>query len=665
MADPAFAALYADGTQYPHPHVAVDALSPVFGPAAATTPEQCFDRCASLADTHGVALAVVLSNDDERITILHLPRRHPTIPGAVTPSDGHYFAIHGTTAGANVLVRLPDNSFRPSTPMYVQDDAAALFAVLDAAGAAPRDGHHVNGAANTEHLAVRRVVVLPTAWTVAAVTASVYTFKDFYTAFIQPIPAGDLPTYAYITDWWRCAATMNGDPATTNAVGVRTRVAIDYMTTPLAEATRLEAWKGLFVESKIGPIRVAAAAAPLTNHGFNTTIAGLTAILQNHHTNTERREHASANPGVIDRWGDVPTRNLLVLCGLNPAVHTEADLPAVHREIAKNKKTPSRDSDVINAALQARAVAAACLANEYTMPVVTTELVKTFRELRAFGTAEQVGGGLSPASIVTVGEPDHEAYKEKTRVLSMLELGAVAVSASDAADLQVNDAKLPGRVVAVAARLEAWTCVLDVFLGEAHIFAVAARNAVSQVSIILHNLENSMAPGPALLVAYRTLYWFQQATFMYMEDVQSGRAPLVPDFAGQLLLPLRMRNHSHLPELPLSWAGPVKNKGTPAKETETRSEGGGRKEVTNMHPPQEQMRRFQASGKRSIKPLTDAAIGWVCPQVAGQDVCLAWYLKGSCYNTCPRKATHQRANDTVKASLTDLLDRAGAPAGSA
>jgi hypothetical protein len=197
------------------------------------------------------------------------------------------------------------------------------------------------------------------------------------------------------------------------------------------------------------------------------------------------------------------------------------------------------------------------------------------------------------------------------------------------------------------------------------VFATSARSAVSQVVIILNNLENSMTADAALLVALRVMYWLQQATFMYMEDTVSGRTPLAPDFTNQLLQPLRMRSYTLLPELPLSWVGPTKTKSSPEKDKDARSEGSARKEVTNMHPPADQMRRFAASGKRSIKPLTDAAIGWVCPQVAGHDICLAWHLKGGCYTTCPRKATHVRANDTIRASLTDLLDRAGAPAGSA
>jgi hypothetical protein len=139
----------------------------------------------------------------------------------------------------------------------------------------------------------------------------------------------------------------------------------------------------------------------------------------------------------------------MVLCGLDPATHTEADLPEVHHEVAKNKKNMSQDADVITAAIQARAIESACLANEFTVPVITMELIKAFREMRTFGTAEQVRGGLSPAGVITIREPGHDTYKEKTRILSLLEHGAVSVSMADTAEMQINDSKLPGRVIVV------------------------------------------------------------------------------------------------------------------------------------------------------------------------------------------------------------------------
>jgi hypothetical protein len=217
----------------------------------------------------------------------------------------------------------------------------------------------------------------------------------------------------------------------------------------------------------------------------------------------------------------------------------------------------------------------------------------------------------------------------------------------------------------VASRLEAWTCVLDVFLGPAHAFAAAARASVAQVVVILKNLENSMTSDAALLVAYRTLYWFQQATYMYMEDVQSGRAAVVPNFSSLILHHLRMRSFNMLPELPTSWVGPVPESKTKTSKDRDTTGDTSRKAITNLHPPMEQMRRFQGSGHRSIKPLTDAAPTWVCPQVGGQDICLAWFLKGSCYSTCARKASHQRTNETTKTALTGLLDLAGVAGGQA
>lgn len=280
MADPTFDRLYGDATQFSHPTVGVTALNGAFGHAGALDGAALATQVCNLATTSPIALAAVMANDNERVTILHRPVQHVAVPGSPTPADNAFFALYGNTRRGTVLVRFPENAFRAATAMNVGDDVGAIGTALTALGAGSRAGPHAHGDANTEEITVRRVVVLPTEWSVEAVRRSTLTFAEFYTTFIQPIAPGDLGDYEYVTNWWRCACTRSA--AGGDARTVQTRVALATPGATAAESARLATWKDQMVSAALRPL-VPAAPPALTDAAMQNAIGGLATTLQNNH----------------------------------------------------------------------------------------------------------------------------------------------------------------------------------------------------------------------------------------------------------------------------------------------------------------------------------------------------------------------------------------------
>lgn len=672
MADPTsptFSTLYANAAHFANPTVDCAALAAAFGHAVATDAADMARQVSSMSQNSPVVLATVLAGDTSAISILHHPVQHPAVPGAATLSDNIHFAIYGNDAAPSVLVRMPENAFRRATAMTVRTDMNQMATALGAAGATGRMPGQATGDADTEDLTVRRTIVLPTAWAARAVELSRLTFLEFYNEFIQPIPAGELANYEYVTQWWRCAATKSSEAGT--EAQQNTRLVLSRANVGPGEEARLNTWKQGICRRALLPITVAPAPV-LTNAGLQTAFGPLINQIRDQHTATERRELAASNPTFEDRFGQVAMHNLMRVCGLDPATATEDQLPPVHVSLGRNKKQTSRDGDVITQAIDARAAMANCLVTEHTLPVVTPDIIKMFRDHRIAGVMDQVGGGLTPSMLIVVGEPDNEFFRNLATSQAYIESGNVSMSLDDTKKLTINNPKLPVTLTQLLARLAGWTCVMDVYLGPTHAYATRVRAAVTRCSEHLRSLEFARAPQEVMSIGLRVMYYFQCATFVYFGDIMASRTATMPEFDQSLFQALQMAQYNNLPVLPSSWVteeevgparGPDEHRGTGSPSP---SGGGreGRVAVTNSHPPQPQLKRFTDSDLTSIGQLTNKAgpDNWKCPEVNGQQICLAWHLKGSCWSTCPRKATHKTASAHVKGQLTKLLDLADVPA---
>jgi len=446
--------------------------------------------------------------------------------------------------------------------------------------------------------------------------------------------------------------------------------------TTAAETIRLGVWKDKIVANAIAPIMPPPVPA-LTDNGLQTAIGGLTNEIRQQHQSTERRELAAENPTFVSRFGEPALTSLMRVCNLDTATDTEDDLPDVHKAMAGNKKTPSRDADVIMQAVDARALQAGSLGHEHNLPVISPELVRVFREHRCTANMDSLGGGLTPSIIITTGEPDKDSFQQRTRTQASIEMGGMmgSLTGTEGAMATVNP-KLPTRLAVIVNRLQGWTVLMDVYLGVGHPYATSIRESVTHLVPMLQRLEMVLNEDRITHIGLQVMYYYQCATYLYLGDLQAGRTAELPNINTELIHKLRMAQYSTLPELPSSWIAqrsenPSDNTGTnPRGPTQGRGEGQGtggrnndRTSVTNAHPPQVQLNRFKNSDHSSIGTLRAAAgTDWVCPKVGNEDVCLAWHLKGSCWSTCPRKASHKKASNAIQEKLTELLDKAGVPA---
>ena len=110
--------------------------------------------------------------------------------------------------------------------------------------------------------------------------------------------------------------------------------------------------------------------------------------------------------------------------------------------------------------------------DEYTKPVLSTQIINVFRTYAWAATGELITDGITPFNIMYAIKKSAHAVALKVSHLVMVESGGAAMSFADAKQFQESDIKFPATTVACGHCLATHSIMVDLMMGEAAPFTV-------------------------------------------------------------------------------------------------------------------------------------------------------------------------------------------------
>ena len=199
-----------------------------------------------------------------------------------------------------------------------------------------------------------------------------------------------------------------------------------------------------------------------------------------------------------------------MLCLLD--VVSQDDLLELLHALGQNKKK-SDDALVLQMVIDNWAAAPASMADEYTKPVLLTQIINAFYTYAWAATGELITDGITPFNIMFMIKKNARAVALKVSHLVTVESGGAAMSFTDVKQFQESDVKFPVTTAACGHCLAAHSVMVDLMMGETTLFVVEYQQCVQQLrphfdlSLAVHYRE---AGGEAYLMALRILYWLTQ-----------------------------------------------------------------------------------------------------------------------------------------------------------
>ena len=658
LPSPKFSDLLVDPDRWDASNPAYDEILAVVGAGAATNSANTARAVVNLSIRSPVAIAFVITGDEDHIHVGHTPTLFPQDITSNTPYDNNVVVLVGDKVDACVPLVLPDAAFQ-RTAAFRAFDVATIIGPTGH-GAAPavwRTGPHAPTTADTSEIRARRAMVLPCDAAGTAVSTHEdgrYSLLAFYNTWVAPQMADPdaavVARWTPVRDWFRAASTNDG--AGDSVIKV----------TPIPSAVpahnqRLNAWVARQRNSQLA--RLGAGGPGLTSAAFAQGVLDIKNTLDANQTTALDYDRQKSNKSFSDKHGDALCTRIKRYC----SVHLEENLPEVHLLLVKTTK--SREYGIVDSMLAERAVASSVPLTVANAPKVTPRLLEdVFRCFKPGGTGLIFGQGLSPFAIVCEGHKEMSEITRSVKKAATVEAGA-AVSLADADTITSHDIRFPTDAYVAAEKLYGWSVVIDVFHGSAHAVSVSIREAVLSIVPCLHRMITQMADTPVLgmdLVC-RVMYELQQDYFQYLNKLeQSAAAAIVPDFETIIQKVLTYRASSLSP-LPAQWYTLVDapRHGTPASAPSTSGsprQQAGTVTAHNADADRRLLGRYRDCEHNTISAMigsNDVTI----PKHNGDPVCLSWALKGVCSSGCKRKHQHVRYGRTTIQQLHKLMDDCG------
>ena len=666
--DPTFADLFANAAAWvDHEPDYSDLMANHLGHAAATTQADASKGFHNLATRSPVAIAVVLTGDEDHVQICHSPSLYPgDLTNPVPTLDGLMVLLTGVSPDLMAPIVLANEAWGRINATRCDEIATLIGAAGH--GAAPvvvRTGPHAVGTGSD--VRVRRAHLLPTQWAADAISYMPdgrYTLPSFYQRFLHgkwddadaDLRALCAPTAA----WFRAASTnvTGGD----NLVRVaQTAQATLPHQRPLNACGTRRAKCLMSLHGVGGP--------QLSSHAFRAGMQELRTVLTDNHNDSKAYHSASKVKSFADKHGAALESRLLRFCGVADAAH----LPTTHGLLVNAPR--GREPSILNSQFAERALHSPLPVGPANAPLVTPSLLEhVFRSYAPMNNGLNLGLGLTPFAIVCEGHDEVEKLKSLTKSMEAVETGAT-LTLADAAVLTTNDIRLPTNAFVAGEKLCGWSVVVDVFHGTNAPISDSVRTAVQTVLPYLHRVVHQSAESEAvgMELICRVLFEFQQDYFDYLTKVATGTTGgAVPDFQHIVNKVLTFRVNV-LSTLPATWYAHLKTNdwtvvGASGKKTASGSgtdgalrEQSGTASRTNPSPDQALLTRYKDSGHASIRSLIgDHSV--TPPKVNGQEICLMWALRGSCTSSCKRKAMHKTYSRDVNQKIHALLDTCGVAA---
>ena len=236
------------------------------------------------------------------------------------------------------------------------------------------------------------------------------------------------------------------------------------------------------------------------------------------------------------------------------------------------------------------------------------------------------------------------------------------MSLEDAGTLVATDVRFPTTAQMGAEKMYGWSINIDLFHGANHDISNSVRTFVIAAGPAFERIQHQAAENPAvgMDLVCRCMYDAQQDYFEYVGKLANGAAPACPTFS-RLLSSIMTYRVGNLSTLPAPWytmtGAPQPRRNALENRPSARSQAGA-VATFNAHADDELMRRFRDSEFRTIGSMLTGHEDQI-PKHGGQEVCLAWALKGQCSATCRRNRMHVRYPRGVVTKIHDLLTTCG------
>ncbi|HKK56614.1 hypothetical protein [Marinobacter sp.] len=371
------------------------------------------------------------------------------------------------------------------------------------------------------------------------------------------------------------------------------------------------------------------------------------------------RAAAQAPKTVAEFFGDHLAEKLLALC----QAHDTHALPQLWIKLAA--ANGKRERETIETELR---ITGTALGDPELAPVVTPDLAKKIVGVRLAGNnMDDFSDGVNPFLMVIQDYTSPGSEKQYFDALSLAADYDTLVGGSAAADLAditkmrtAIKVQVPTNFVTMRLMLQAFSILLVTLIGETHPlvqelsrFTVQFMNKEPFYVKCLTNIDPKY--GPARLLRY-----VQLNVRAYFLEIMGAATPALvsrvhlPEFTIRLR-DMQVGNMSWLPHLPQRYYStytpdpkdPVKpeDKTKKPEDKDPKEDGGGKKKaqpVRNTHMES----RFEDFKTGISKNKFNDVIKKVGPppkvKRGGEEVamCVSYHLRGSCFDTCSRKADH-------------------------
>ena len=358
------------------------------------------------------------------------------------------------------------------------------------------------------------------------------SLKMLYNMFLTLLTPAEAPLYINVFTWWRHAATCAASAAAQPHSGLQ---ALTSQLLPLELCGACDSWAQEQAD-RIFTL-LCAATLLLSSAAFQTSMEQLRSDLVAQHATQEAcklAQHADckAREDLCDAMqtfkGLFRAAKLEEMLRLLDAT-SQDDLPEVLHALARNKKK-SDDALVLQLAIDSQAAVPASTADEYTKPVLSTQIIKAFWTYAWAVTGDLVTDGIMSFNITYAIKASARAVALKVSHMITVKSGGAAMSFMDAKEFQQSNARFLVTTAACGHCLTAHSVMVDMMMGEMAPFAVKYRQCIQQLrphfnlSLAVHYGE---AGGEAYLMALRILYWLTQQ-FLYFLTEEVWPKPIAP-----------------------------------------------------------------------------------------------------------------------------------------
>ena len=660
-APPQFSDLLNDTTKWISADPTYAAFLPSVGhqdTAAGITADGFKSALVNIAHRSPVAVAFVMTGDEDHIYVGHSPRIYPTDMTNTSPMDGLLVLLVGDDPNSCTPVVIPDAALTRTAQIRCLDIPTIVGATGH--GATPpifRAGPHAAAAA-PDRMGIQRIMLFPCADAARAVSTHKdgrYSLTSFYHEWItgkyDSASPDDVARYAPMAWFFRGASTN-----ATGDVGA-IRVAPVVIGLPNVQA-RLNSFVSLTKTEAMA--RLGHGGPGLSNAAFGLGVADICQTLEDTAEAALTYNRDSKLKTFADKHGDALERRILRFCN----VATEASLPEAHRLLLQAPK--NKEYSILTVLFTERAERTSLPISSINAPLATPSLVDhVFRGYNPANNGLTLGSGLTPFHITCDGHGDIAAIKALIKKAELVE-GGTSLSLNDASVLTSNTTALPTEVFVAIEKLCGWSVVADVFHGAATPIATNIRNAVDKVHPHLHRLVAQTAVNEVvgMELVNRVLFEFQQDYYAFLNELATATTPTAVEVPTFRRIQDAVTSHraSSLCMLPASWYSSLQGdeweqvSGKQKKQTPRDLSG----TAARVNPKADRalLSRYKDSGHTSIAALIGSHDVEI-PKHQGQPICLTWALKGACSAGCKRKDQHKTYGRTTNQQIHALLDTCG------